>query len=105
MYGPLRSPTYVQIRPVRVRVNFLSSTGTGVSSVCTALEVSTTSFMRSHTGLTSSAQAAIQSQHGLPRQLHSVALENRLHAVQRKMISIFAHRHVRQQTRPWQPLL
>jgi hypothetical protein len=34
-----------------------------------------------------------------------VALENRLHAVQRKMISIFADRHVRQQARPWQPLL
>ena len=49
------------MRPVRVRVNSASSTGTGVSSVCTALEVNITCFMRSHTGLTSSAQAPIQS--------------------------------------------
>ena len=34
-----------------------------------------------------------------------MALKNRLHAVQRKVISVFAHGHLRQQTRPRQPLL
>ncbi|MGA9055806.1 MAG: hypothetical protein WB763_04775 [Terriglobia bacterium] len=43
--------------------------------------------------------------HRLARQLHALAVEDFLLAVQGKVIAILAHRHVRQQPRPRQPSL